>query len=202
MRMNLTLILATILTASASAAPVAPQQIQQPAAEQSRAPEFIRLPDGRIVPGDGPGVICAELPATPEPERERRVRALLVFGGAAVAGGLCAALCRGARVPRVPAGPPAPPSVPPTPVPEAPGLFLLGFGLFAAAALPRRADWRGLLARVCCRLRLWGMVCNLQGHAWIGGRRQARCLHCGAVKFFEFRERPSSQPRGIHAGER
>jgi hypothetical protein len=196
-RMNLTLILTVTLTAGATAAPVTLQQIQQPAAEQSPNPPFVRLSDGRIVPGNGPGVICSEEPATPEPGRERRARALLLALGVTAAGGFCAALC-GESGPRNPGQPPAP-FQPPTSVPEPSGLFLLGVSLFAAANLPRRADWRDLLARACCRLRLWRAVCALQGHAWVGSRRQARCLHCGAIKFYEFRERRSSQPRGMRA---
>jgi hypothetical protein len=104
-------------------------QDQRPRAEESPThPEFVRLPDGRIVPY-GPGVICAEDCIEPfEAAGPRRpwwwAAPPLITGGV-----VCAALCGGGDRGRPTAvgGVALPPPI--TIIPEPTTLILLGLGL-------------------------------------------------------------------------
>jgi hypothetical protein len=115
---------------------------QQPRAEEGTAhPEFVRLPDGRIVPY-GQGVICAENCVESFTETAHRPR-WWYFVPPVIAGGvICAVLCGGDRSRDFPRSNPTPfgtPTVPPlstpptSPVPEPATLMLLGAGLAVLA---------------------------------------------------------------------
>ncbi|MBI1764274.1 MAG: PEP-CTERM sorting domain-containing protein [Acidobacteria bacterium] len=143
--------------ASADNTPTKPpqSQTQNPATPQGQGgrvqespnhPEFVRLPDGRIVKY-GPGIICDENCIEAVPLARARVsRNWYVLPPLLAAGILCAVLCRGgADAP--PAQPPIvlqpspsptlqPTPVPPNQVPEPGTLILLGTGL--ATLLARR----------------------------------------------------------------
>lgn len=109
-------------------------------------PEFVRLPDGRIVKY-GPGIICDENCIEAVPLARARVsRSWYVLPPLLAAGILCAVLCRGgadapAAQPPIVLQPSPSPTLLPTPtppneVPEPGTLLLLGTGL--ATLLARR----------------------------------------------------------------
>jgi hypothetical protein len=119
-----------------------PPQDQARAQESANHPEFVRLPDGRLVPY-GPGVICTENCAEPfeaavppSPHRWWLAVPPLVAGGL-----VCAVLCGGGTPTISGILQPTPtPNVTPTPpqatnIPEPATLILLGLGL---AILARR----------------------------------------------------------------
>ncbi len=116
------------------------------AQESPNRPEFVRLPDGRIVKY-GPGIICDENCVEAVPLARARVsRSWYVLPPLLAAGILCAVLCRGgadapAAQPPIVLQPSPSPTLQPTPVPPnqvpEPGtLVLLGTGL--ATLLARR----------------------------------------------------------------
>jgi hypothetical protein len=132
-----TLILCCLLAAGAQASPVTWSQIRsgpsQPfysftaetpgvsappsgagaAAEAGTPPEFVRLPDGRIVPF-GAGVVCAEASSTSDEIVAPRSRRWLIALPFIATGIACAFLCRGGDdPPRTPPNPPNPPTTPP-----------------------------------------------------------------------------------------
>lgn len=116
------------------------------AQESANHPEFVRLPDGRIVKY-GPGIICDENCVEAVPLARARVsRGWYVLPPLLAAGILCAVLCRGgsdapAAQPPIVVQPSPSPTLQPTPtppneVPEPGTLLLLGTGL--ATLLARR----------------------------------------------------------------
>jgi hypothetical protein len=118
------------------------EQTGQQLAVSADQPEFVRLPDGRIVPY-GQGVICAENCVEGFVEDSPRRPRLWLIAPPIIAGGIiCAVLCGGDRTPpgdNPPRGNPTPfgtPTEPPrstptptSPVPEPATLMLLGTGL-------------------------------------------------------------------------
>ena len=125
------------------------QDNQAPRAQESpNHPEFVRLPDGRIVKY-GPGVICDENCVEAVPLGRARVsRNWYVLPPLLAAGILCAVLCRGgdapAVVPPIVIQPSPSPTLQPTPtppdeIPEPGTLVLLGLGLGALWARRKRA---------------------------------------------------------------
>lgn len=119
---------------------------QEPVAVESPThPEFVRLPDGRIVKY-GPGIICEEVCTEPVPPktttRRTRAGAPIWFVVPPLAAGAlaCAILCgSGETTSRPPIVIPPGPTVSPTPPPPAeipePGtIVLLSIGLGAVAA--------------------------------------------------------------------
>ena len=137
-------------------------QSQSGAAQESPDhPEFVRLPDGRIV-RYGPGVLCDENcvePVTPSAFREPGPRMWWLIPAVSGAA-LCAFLCRGNDEPRPtptiiippivtpplpgvsPTAPPAQPSpdVPEVPEPGTLALFSLGIGAIVARRIAARKD--------------------------------------------------------------
>lgn len=97
-------------------------------AEAGTPPEFVRLPDGRVVPF-GPGVICADASPTAEEVGGSHSRRWLIAIPIITAVVACAFLCRGSNrtrptpppfpTPTPPVGPPPPCEAPPcrTPAP-------------------------------------------------------------------------------------
>jgi hypothetical protein len=138
-----------------------PGGTQAPVAQESpNHPEFVRLPDGRIV-RYGPGVLCDENcvePVTPAAFREPGPRWWWIVPPIIAGGILCAVLCRPGRdtepqpTPTIIIPPPSPvvsPTVaatvspgptatpPPTEIPEPGTIVLLGSGLAALLARKR-----------------------------------------------------------------
>jgi len=127
------------------------------AQESPNHPEFVRLPDGRIV-RYGPGILCDENcvePVTPEAFREPGPRMWWLIPAVSGAA-LCAFLCRGGDdsqpqpTPTIIIPPPTPavtptatPSLQPTPdvpeIPEPGTLVLFGLGIGAMVARRRMA---------------------------------------------------------------
>ncbi|MGE0104809.1 MAG: PEP-CTERM sorting domain-containing protein [Blastocatellales bacterium] len=124
---------------------------QKPKAQESPTPpEFVRLPDGRIVKY-GPGIICDENcvePMTPVAFRETGPRLWWIAPPLVAGGVLCAILCRGGdeaplTTPTVIVPTPSPtpgvsPTPPPTEIPEPGTIILVGIGLGALAVHKRR----------------------------------------------------------------
>jgi hypothetical protein len=117
------------------------QADQRPRTEESAEhPEFVRLPDGRIVPY-GQGVICAENCVESFAEDSPRRSRLWLIVPPVIAGGIvCAVLCGGGELPPggptpfgTPTNPPGPTPTPTAPVPEPATLMLLGTGLALVA---------------------------------------------------------------------
>lgn len=128
------------------------EQGQQPRSQsQDETPQFVRLPDGRIVPY-GPGAVCTENCVEPFEARAPNRTRPWVWGLPLIAGGLIAGLIGGGLVGGVSATPTPGPTVPvitptplpsPTPgaeVPEPSTIVLLGIGL---TMLLRRRQRRG-----------------------------------------------------------
>lgn len=139
-----------------------PQDQQAGAAQESAThPEFVRLPDGRIV-RYGPGIICEENCVEPIAPAAFRGPgpALWWIVPPIIAGGiLCAVLCRPDRdnnpqpsptiiipppsptvSPTVGPSPPPSPTPPPTQIPEPGTLLLFGAGLGALLARKKLAS--------------------------------------------------------------
>lgn len=125
---------------------------QEPKAQESPThPEFVRLPDGRLVKY-GPGIICDEdciEPMTPVAFRESGTRLWWVAPPLVAGGVLCAILCRaGDEAPLtsptiiIPEPSPTPltsPTPPPTEIPEPGTIILVGMGLGAMIIHKRRS---------------------------------------------------------------
>lgn len=122
------------------------------AQESINHPEFVRLPDGRIVKY-GPGIICDENCVDAMPLARSRVsRSWYVLPPVLAAGILCAVLCRGGGASDVLAGQPpvvlqpspsptiAVTPTPPAEVPEPSTLVLLTVGLGALWARRKRLN--------------------------------------------------------------
>lgn len=132
-----------------------PGESQRPKAEESPAhPEFVRLPDGRIVKY-GPGIICEEDcvdPMTPVAFRESGTRLWWIAPPLIAGGVICAILCRtGDEAPLttptviIPDPSPSPmtsPTPPPTEIPEPGTVVLVGLGRGAMIAQKRRSNRR------------------------------------------------------------
>lgn len=125
--------------------------------ESQNHPEFVRLPDGRIV-RYGPGIICDENcvePVAPATFREPKSPNWLLISPLVAGGALCAVLCRPSGVEaRAQSTPPiiipqpqptatvvpTPMSTPPpNEIPEPGTLLLFGLGLGAMLARKRKA---------------------------------------------------------------
>jgi len=139
-----------------------PSQSQAGAAQESpNHPEFVRLPDGRIV-RYGPGILCDENcvePVTPAAFREPGPRLWWIVPPIVAGGILCAILCRPGRDSQpqptptiiIPPSPIASPSVsptasptpPPDEIPEPGTLVLLSLGIGAMLARRRMAAKKG-----------------------------------------------------------
>lgn len=135
------------------------QQGQAGVAQESTThPEYVRLPDGRIV-RYGPGIICDENcvePIAPAAFRGPGPALWWIVPPIVAGGVLCAVLCRPDRdtnpqpsptiiipqptatiAPVTPTPPASPPPTPPTEIPEPGTLVLLGAGLGAMLARKR-----------------------------------------------------------------
>lgn len=158
-----TIILCTCLAVGAQAEPISWHQIGRDSMGQPRSganeplppfgqgqidqkgnveqPEFVHLPDGRIVPY-GQGVICTESCVEGFVEDAvRRPRLWLIAAPLIAGGAICAVLCGGHDTPGgnppntnptpfgTPTNPPTPTPTPTSPVPEPATLMLLGTGL-------------------------------------------------------------------------
>ncbi len=139
-----------------------PQSQSGVAQESPNHPEFVRLPDGRIV-RYGPGILCDENcvePVTPAAFREPGPRMWWIVPSLVTAGILCAFLCRGRDsepqptptiiIPPIPSASPTPqataqptvsptmqPTQPPNEIPEPGTLILLGLGIGTMVARRR-----------------------------------------------------------------
>jgi hypothetical protein len=108
-------------------------------------PQFVRLPDGRIVPY-GPGTVCrVESDDSAELLEDKGRRRWLIAVPFVAAGVLCAVLCGGGRRRTAVSTDTTPPTPQPgpgptTPIPEPGTLILLGLGLavFSQHSLGRR----------------------------------------------------------------
>ncbi|MBS1786878.1 MAG: PEP-CTERM sorting domain-containing protein [Acidobacteria bacterium] len=132
------------------------QQQAGVAQESSTHPEFVRLPDGRIV-RYGPGIVCEENcvePIAPAAFRGPGPAFWWIIPPIVAGGILCAVLCRPDRdnnpqpTPTIVIPPPSPqptatlapsPTPPPTQIPEPSTLLLFGAGLGALLARKRLA---------------------------------------------------------------
>lgn len=149
-RLTVSILLLCLLAGTVKADPITFQQVKQDAngpptsqtgqpakAQEGTPPEFVRLPDGRIVPY-GPGTICRietedSAERIDQPNRRKWLIAVPLFA----AGILCAVLCHGdisrtavSNTGQEPTVTPTPTPTPPsTPVPEPGTLILLGVGL-------------------------------------------------------------------------
>jgi len=161
-----TIILCTCLAAGAQAEPISWHQIGRASMGQTRSgsneplppfghgqmdqtsrtgsieqPEFVRLPDGRMVPY-GQGVVCNENCVEGFAEEAVRRPRLWLIAPLIAGGVVCAVLCggnektppneppRGNPTPfATPTNPPNPTPTPTSPVPEPATLMLLGTGL-------------------------------------------------------------------------
>ena len=118
--------------------------------ESLNPPDFVRLPDGRIV-RYGPGVLCDQncvAPVTPAAFRGPSSTVWWYVTPAATAGILCAFLCGGGDdtqpltsiiIPDPSPSPRAQPTPPPNEIPEPGTLVLLGLGIGAMVARRRMA---------------------------------------------------------------
>jgi hypothetical protein len=124
------------------------------AKESPNPPDFVRLPDGRIV-RYGPGVLCDQncvTPVTPTAFRGPSSTVWWIVTPAAAAGILCAFLCGGDNdaqpLTPIPIPDPSPsprtqPTPPPNEIPEPGTLVLLGLGIGAMIARRRMAARKG-----------------------------------------------------------
>jgi hypothetical protein len=118
------------------------------AKESPNPPDFVRLPDGRIV-RYGPGVLCDQncvAPVTPTAFRGPSPMVWWIATPAAAAGILCAFLCGGDDTQPLtsipipdPSPTPSPRTQPPNEIPEPGTLVLLGLGIGAMVARRRMA---------------------------------------------------------------
>jgi hypothetical protein len=118
-------------------------QLAEP--QDGAPPQFVRLPDGRIVPY-GPGTVCrVESDDSAELIEDKGRRRWLIAVPLMAAGLLCIVLCRGGSSRTAVSNDTTPPTPQPgpgptTPIPEPGTLILFGLGLavFAQRGLGRR----------------------------------------------------------------
>jgi hypothetical protein len=136
-------------TAAPTATGDTPQSGQPAEVQDGAPPQFVRLPDGRIVPY-GPGTVCrVESEDSAELVEDRGRRRWLIAVPLVAAGILCIVLCRGGSTRTAVSTDTNPPTPlpgpgPTTPIPEPGTLILLGLGLavFAQHGLGRRRPAR------------------------------------------------------------